>query len=156
MKSSYRFNLLDFSYIIMLIAQTLALQRINPGAIYITELAHGAGNNLQAYPERPRVVISDDRAFASARFSIFRYDRGGFLNKIDTRKFLMVDDLGKLVLGPLPHTNFSLMGQEELLGIGLLLHNGEYILELCADGLIGYKSRCLGARNVTLTYEEII
>ena len=78
------------------------------------------------------------------------------MNKIDTRKFLMVDDLGKLILGPLPHTNFSLMGEEELLGIGLLHHNGEYIFELCADDLIGYKSRCMGARNVTLTYEEII
>ncbi|GEQ71626.1 hypothetical protein JCM33374_g5311 [Metschnikowia sp. JCM 33374] len=123
----------------------IACRTISVGKLYISKLDnHPAYRNLKAF---------GGRLYMSSAWSAFTYDSVGTFRLNDTKHYLSVNSLGRVILQDTVGVGFTLNsfgGPKKILA-----YNGAEDFQLCGDSSIGFDSKCKGAHRIIITYEEL-
>ncbi|GEQ67732.1 hypothetical protein JCM33374_g1397 [Metschnikowia sp. JCM 33374] len=133
--------------IFALFTMVLANKMVSIGNLFITTI-HNQYDRFSLSFENKQLLCSHKR-------SMFFYDESRYLELYNSGTFLKVNEAGKLVSDDKPHIGFRLTLEPESLFKRTLSYNGGNVFELCADGSVGFRSNCDGARKAVITHEEI-
>lgn len=118
---------------------------IHKGVLYFHDLeenqrSHGLG-------------AEDGKVVADDRIAYIMYYKSGALMFDEEEKYVYINQEGKLVLSKYPHAGFFLKEEPGSFWKMRLSFDGDDIFQLCGDNLIGFESKCEGARSIRLDYE---
>lgn len=98
--------------------------------------------------------VSQDWLVADDSISYFGYYKTGALALVEAGKYVAIDEHGKLHLDDDPHHGFLLTDKKGTIWMKSVSYKGDAEFQLCADGLIGHKSNCAGAKRILINYER--
>lgn len=108
-----------------------------------------------ANPINKTLILSDYKLLTSELMSVFSLDSSGTLLQFGGPNYLVVDAKGKLVLSEAFELGIQVAEEPDNENLREVSFRGNTIFQICDDGLVGYNSNCLGARNAKILYDDL-